>query len=141
MKKFKTSEDLDEILISLPLNVARTIHVMCSNIAEKANLAMERIDSGEVPAGEHQKRSIQSYATSQEILHQAITEALVDNVSIEDQETIRQFEGDRLEALEAEIMKMLKADLLADPDGIKQEFDMTDLPEGTILSPGSDEEN
>ena len=146
MKKFKTSEDLDQVTISLPLNVARTLLTMCSGIAEKASIALQRIDGHLVPAGKVQRRAIALYLACHDKLHEIINVAIVDNVSVEDQQTIKEHEIVRIQALEDEIVELFKAypeqQFNIGPDSeVKQEFDVSDLPEGTVLSPGSDEEN
>ena len=151
MKKFRTSEDLDEIFVRIPLNKARSILTMCVTVAEKAMSALVRVNSGEVPVGESQKRALRAYADSYRLLRDAIEASIQGNISKEDQEAIIDYEADRLKILQDELLETIKDNLgpCDDPDcetcdiseKIKQEFDLNSLPKGTILSPGSDEEN
>jgi hypothetical protein len=165
MKKFSTSEDLNDLLVSIPLNKARSILTMCFSTAEKAVVALDRARRGEVNVGEQQRASLEQYVDDYKLLRDLITKAIVDNVSIEDQEAIREHENQRTDNLKEEIVTTMTKrleDLCDDPnceacddlrkvvsesvdppstEKTKTEFDLDDLPEGTILSPGSDEEN
>lgn len=162
MKKFKTSEDLDQVYIQVPLNMARTILTMCHEVYTKAQDAIERAKIGGVLIGERQAAAINQYIQTQEHVSLLVEDALSDNVSIEDQQDIKAYEASRTTALKEELVQSITKHMessCSNPDceactklrkvvdeyrpssKTKQEFDLTDLPDGTTLVPGSDEEN
>lgn len=161
MKKFETSEDLDQLSVNIPLNKARSLLTMAFSAAEKALDVLLKAENSEVKLGAEQKAALEAYVEDYKLLRDLISDAILDNLTTEQQEAINEYEKKRTASLKDELVGVITErmqDACSDPnceacqalkkvigvpssEDVKQEFDLDDLPEGTILSPGSDEEN
>lgn len=119
-KKFNRPEDLDQIHLDVPLNEARTLLSLCYASAEKAAVAIEAHKRGEVTMKPAQLAALEEYISSYAAFKDTITNAIRDNVSLEDQETIAEYERKRGEELKDELVKNLTNNILNnqcdDPD-------------------------
>ena len=162
MKKFKTSEDLDELRVRIPVNRARNLLTMCHRAAEDALRVLLKARDAGGGLGPLQEIALQQYVDDYKFLRDAIADAIGTNVSPGDQEVIRDYESTEGAKLKAELAKgysdrIDKAHECNDPEcttcdairksfkptkeSVEDEFDLSDLPEGTFIVPGSDEEN
>ena len=160
MKKFETSEDLDQLSVSVPLNKARSLLTMAYSAAEKALDALLKAENGEAKLGAKQKAALEAYVEDYKLLRDLISDAIMDNLTPEQQQAISDHEKARTASLKEELVDTVSErlqEVCSDSDceacrALKQvmggrsvdpktEFDLEDLPEGTIMFPGSDEEN
>ena len=165
MKKFRTSDDLNQLYIRIPLNKARGILTMCATTAERALGAMEIAKRDNIELGEVHKSSLQRYIDDYQLLEDLISIAIRTSVSDEDQASIRDQEELSTDALKNELVEVIATSWNGscdDPncttcddvrklaedvgnsspaDKVKKDFKLSDLPEGSVIVPGSDEEN
>lgn len=160
MKKFKTSEDLNRLSVILPLNRARNILTLALRGAEGALRVLFKAEGHYVELTVSQKRALEAYVENYKFLRDAVVTIIADNVSLEDQAAIKVYEDICAEALRKELAKSYgerinEAHACEDSDcdscenirrsfsqqDIKDEFDLSDLPEGSVIVPGSEGEN
>lgn len=164
MKEFKTSEDLDQLSVSIPLNKARSLLTMAFSAAEKALYALLKAEDNKVNLGAEQKAALEAYVEGYKLCRDLISDAIVSNLTVEQQEAIREYEGKRAAILKDELIdtvsecmqdgcddpnceactainKVLADFKVPSKQDPKTEFDLDDLPDGTFIVPGSDEEN
>ena len=157
MKKFKISDDLDQITIEIPLNVARSLITMSYPTAEKATRALEMQEQSGIDIGDLHLNLLKKYFNDYKVIQSKISKAILDNLTAEDQKVIRDYEENYTEALTKEMNESLYddvnkeeqeyrkslvvRDLSKTSKTIQNEFDLDSLPEGTVIVPGSKEEN
>ena len=134
MKEYKTPEDLGELTVTLDVNLVRIILTMSRGAAEDALRVLLKAQDGDIKIGKLQKEMLERYVNDYKRFYSAIATVVVDNVSLEDQEAIRVQEDVNREALAKELVNVYT-------DNTKDELSLSNLPKGSIIVPGNDEEN
>lgn len=160
MKKYSTADDLNELGVSIPLNKARNLLTLCKGAADDAIRVLVKAKALGVTLGPLQRAALEEYVADYKYLRDAICDTLEINVSALDQARIRAAQIAGTKELENELVAIYSERIQEAHDcpesncttcaairnkfntqAIKNEFDLTDLPEGSIVVPGSEEEN
>jgi len=160
MKKYSTPEDLNAIEIKIPLNRARNLLTLCQNGAADATHVLAKAKEFGVKLGTLQRATLELYVNNCKFFRDIITSTIEENVSHADQDIIKLQEYELREKLTAELVKGYSKRIREAHDcpnddcdtcknirvefesqDIKDEFDLDSLPEGSIIVPGSKEEN
>jgi len=143
MKKFETSEDLDQLTVELPLNKARAILTMCATYVHRVVTVLAAAKEQQIEVGSLQesvlKQSVQDFKHLQDL----VGKCLDDYVTVEEQDAIAEYEKNGALTLQKEFSE---TDVTNRKRGLKvgtriEEFEDVDIPAGTVVVPGSKEEN